>query len=120
MKKCLKNQWQEGDVVVLEKDYILQGTCLYVRLPEELDHESGELVKQQTDRVMSENPVQSMVFDFQRTMFMDSSGIGMIMSRYRNLGMRKGCVSVMGVNDRIRKILCLSGMHKIVAMDECE
>ncbi len=105
-------------MIVVEKDYILQGTCLYVRLPEELDHESGEQVKRQTDQVMSENHVRSMIFDFQRTMFMDSSGIGMIMSRYRSLGMRKGCVAVMGANERIRKILCLSGMHKIVAMNE--
>lgn len=100
----------------MEKDYILQGTHLYVRLPEEVDHESGEKIKQRTDRIMSENHVQSIEFDFERTVFMDSSGIGMLMSRYRALGMRRDCISVTGVSERISQILHLSGMYKIVAI----
>lgn len=102
----------------MEQNYVLQGACLYVRMPEELDHETGEEVKQITDRIMMENHVKNIVFDFENTVFMDSSGIGMIMSRYRALGMRKNCVEVCKTNERIRKILYLSGMHKIIAMSE--
>ena len=102
----------------MEQNYVLQGACLYVRMPAELDHETGEEVKQTTDRIMAENHVKKIVFDFGDTVFMDSSGIGMIMSRYRALGMRKNCVEACKANERIRKILCLSGMHKIIAMRE--
>lgn len=102
----------------MKENYVLQGTRLYVRLPEEVDHESGEEVKRTTDRIMAENQVRSIVFDFERTAFMDSSGIGMLMSRYRALGMRKDCVAAQKANERIRKILCLSGMHKIIAIDK--
>lgn len=102
----------------MEQDYVLQGACLYVRMPAELDHETGEELKQTTDRIMAENHVKKIVFDFGDTVFMDSSGIGMIMSRYRALGMRKNCVEACKANERIRKILYLSGMHKIIAMSE--
>lgn len=102
----------------MDQNYVLQGACLYVKMPVELDHETGEEVKQTTDRIMAENHVKKIVFDFGDTVFMDSSGIGMIMSRYRALGMRKNCVEAYKANERIRKILCLSGMHKIIAMSE--
>lgn len=104
----------------MRERYHLQGTCLIVRLPEELDHESGELIKTDTERIMLENHVQSMVFDFGDTSFMDSSGIGVIMSRYRALGLRKGCVAAARVNERIDKILHLSGMHKLISINEIE
>lgn len=48
------------------------------------------------------------------TGFMDSSGIGMIMGRYRNLGMIGGRVSAIHVNERIYKILYLSGVYKVI------
>ena len=102
----------------MEQNYVLQGACLYVRMPAELDHETGEEVKQTTDKIMAENHVKKIVFDFGDTVFMDRSGIGMIMSRYRALGMRKNCLEVCKSNERILKILCLSGMHKIIAMSE--
>ena len=48
----------------MEQNYVLQGACLYVRMPAELDHETGEEVKQTTDRIMAENHVKKIVFDF--------------------------------------------------------
>lgn len=104
----------------MKERYQLQGTCLIVQLPEELDHESGEQIKTDTERIMSENHVQSMIFDFGETRFMDSSGIGVIMSRYRALGLRKGCVAAARVNERIDKILHLSGMHKLISINEID
>lgn len=102
------------------KEFELRGTCLTVHLPQELDHPNGDIIKKETDLIIRENHVQSIVFDFQNTLFMDSSGIGVIMSRYRALGLRGGCVTATHVNDRIQKILRLSGMHKIIQINEEE
>ena len=54
----------------MEQNYVLQGACLYVRMPAELDHETGEEVKQTTDKIMAENHVKKIVFDFGDTVFM--------------------------------------------------
>lgn len=54
-----------------------------------------------------------MIFDFSETVFMDSSGIGLLMGRYRALGMRK-CVQVVNVNSHIAKLLRLSGVGKYI------
>lgn len=45
---------------------------------------------------------------------MDSSGIGMIMGRYRAMGMRGNCIRVTGVSVYIEKLLHLSGVYKFV------
>lgn len=55
-----------------------------------------------------------MIFDFSETVFMDSSGIGLLMGRYRALGMRGKCVQVVNVNSHIAKLLRLSGVGKYI------
>ena len=45
---------------------------------------------------------------------MDSSGIGLLMGRYRALGMRGKCVQVMNVNSHIAKLLRLSGVGRYI------
>lgn len=102
------------------KNYQLKGACLRVKLPGELDHETSEKVKEETEDIMEKNHVNRMILDFKDTIFMDSSGIGMIMSRYRALGMRRGCIVAESVNERIHKILCLSGMHKILLIRDTD
>ena len=45
---------------------------------------------------------------------MDSSGIGLIMGRYRALGMGKGCIKAVNVSSYVEKLLHLSGVHKFI------
>ena len=54
------------------------------------------------------------IFDFSDTAFMDSSGIGLIMGRYRAMGMRGDCIQAAGVSTYIEKLLHLSGVYKFV------
>lgn len=53
-----------------------------------------------------------MIFDFEQTDFMDSSGIGVIMGRYRTICLIGGEVWAVHTNSRIRKILTMSGVTK--------
>jgi stage II sporulation protein AA (anti-sigma F factor antagonist) len=48
---------------------------------------------------------------------MDSSGIGMIMGRYKNL-VPGGYLKIFGVNQNIKKIFDLSGLNKIIKFYE--
>ena len=86
------------------------GTCLNIKLPEELDHPASELIRRESDRIMGKIYIRTICFDFGNTVFMDSSGVGLIMGRYRALGMRSGCMKACHVSGYIEKLLRLTGV----------
>ena len=94
------------------------GTCLNIKLPEELDHPASELIRRESDRIMGKIYIRTICFDFGETIFMDSSGIGLIMGRYRRVYMLGGEVCAVHTSDRIRKILTMSGVTKIMQIYE--
>ena len=57
------------------------GTCLNIKLPQELDHPASELIRRESDRIMGKIYIRTICFDFGDTEFMDSSGVGLIMGR---------------------------------------
>jgi len=58
--------------------------------------------------------VAHVVFDFEDTRFMDSSGIGIIMGRYRKIACFGGRVYAIHVDKQIQRMFTLSGLNKIV------
>ena len=90
------------------------GTVLTVHLPTELDHPVSDEIRRESDRIIGHEYIKKMIFDFSETVFMDSSGIGLLMGRYRALGMRGKCVQVMNVNSHIAKLLRLSGVGRYI------
>ena len=65
--------------------YEAKGNVLVIHLPKELDHHNCRNLKYETDLLLSENYIAKIVFDFSATDFMDSSGIGVILSRYKQM-----------------------------------
>lgn len=98
--------------------YELKQNSLRVMVPKELDHHSSIDLRTQTDMLLKTYPVRKLVFDFQNTEFMDSSGIGMMIGRCKSMDFAGGQVQADHVNDRIRKIFLLSGLHKIIKIEE--
>ena len=94
--------------------YQVQENCLTIFLPKEVDHHNAEEIRKSADSVIEKNHIKYVIFDFKDTEFMDSSGIGMIMGRYRAMGMRGNCIRVTGVSVYIEKLLHLSGVYKFV------
>lgn len=58
--------------------------------------------------------MQHVVFDFEDTRFMDSSGIGIIMGRYRKIACFGGKVYAIHADRQIQRILEVSGMNRVV------
>ena len=94
--------------------YQIEENCLTIFLPKELDHHQTEEIRREADRQIERDHVKYVIFDFGETSFMDSSGIGLLMGRYRALGMRGKCVQVINVNSHIAKLLRLSGVGKYI------
>ena len=56
--------------------YQVQENCLTIFLPREVDHHHAEEIRKNADMVIEKNHIKYVIFDFERTEFMDSSGIG--------------------------------------------
>ena len=95
----------------------VNGNTLTIRVPEELDHCSAEEIRLESDRLLVRSQIRQIVFDFSRTGFMDSSGIGMIMGRYRNIRLLGGTVKAVHVGEQVERILRISGIHKVIRIE---
>lgn len=97
-----------------------EGAVLTVHLPVEVDHPVSDEIRRESERIMGKRYIRTMIFDFEKTAFMDSSGIGLLMGRYRALGMRQGCICAVQVNSHIEKLLHLSGVHRYIEIKKVQ
>ena len=98
----------------MENRFEIQGNSLIIHLPEEVDHMVTDEIRRDSDDIIRKKYIRTITFDFSGTAFMDSSGIGLIMGRYRMMGMRGDCIQATGVNSYIEKLQHLSGVYKFV------
>lgn len=94
--------------------YEAEGQVLIIHLPKEVDHHNCLTLKYETDLLLAENYINRMVFDFSKTEFMDSSGIGVLFSRYKQMEGSRGSVAVYGVGQRIGRILKIGGVYRLI------
>lgn len=96
--------------------YEAEGAVLIIHLPQELDHHNCTGLKYETDLILSENFIKRMVFDFSKTKFMDSSGIGVLLNRYKQMALSGGSVAVYGAGPQAMRILKMGGILKLVKL----
>lgn len=96
------------------------GVLIYY-LPEELDHFAADMIKRKTDALFETEIFRFLIFDFSKTDFMDSSGIGLITGRFRKVHDYGGKAYAVGVKEPIDRVLKMSGIYRIVEkMDSME
>ncbi len=100
--------------------YQVQENCLTIYMPKEVDHFHVTDMRGEVDELIKVHHIKHIIFDFQDTQFMDSSGIGAIMGRYKLIRLLGGEVWGVHVNDYIKKLLLMSGMDRIIQIYEEE
>ena len=95
------------------KLFEVKGETLILHLPEELDHHVAGQIREETDIYFTEKRIRDVIFDYQNTSFLDSSGIGLIMGRYREVRYLRGDVYIVGIHDKIARILEISGLYRV-------
>ena len=93
---------------------IREGSRLTVCLAGELDHFCAQSVRRELDRLIADPAVRTLILDFSALQFMDSSGIGVILGRYRQMRDRGGSVCIANMNRHIARIFHMSGMDRII------
>ena len=80
----------------------------------ELDHHIAAALREAIDSKIRCSNAVNVIFDFSNVGFMDSSGIGVIMGRYKTVKTLGGKVVIFGVNKQIERIGAMSGIDRIV------
>ena len=94
--------------------YEAKGQVLVIHLPKELDHHNCRNLRYETDLLLAENYITKIVFDFSKTVFMDSSGIGILLNRYKQMERSGGKVAFYGAGVQILRVLTIGGISKLV------
>ncbi|MBQ8639189.1 MAG: anti-sigma factor antagonist [Lachnospiraceae bacterium] len=94
--------------------YVLSGRCLIVQLPYEVDDHTCRGVREDTESYIRERKINRMIFDFSRTGFMDSAGIGVLLSRYRRMKELGGDIYLSGADAKVSRLLRISGIYQIM------
>ncbi|MBO5485926.1 MAG: anti-sigma factor antagonist [Eubacterium sp.] len=98
----------------VEEDFKVIEHHLCIKMPREVDHHNAGYITEQADEMIYRSEVKNLIFDFSDTEFMDSSGVGIILGRYKKITCFHGKVYAIHANMQIRKILHMSGLHKII------
>lgn len=82
----------------------------------ELDHHSAEELRSKIDDRLDRENISKLIMDFSGVTFMDSSGIGVVIGRYKKLSLKKGVICIANVRDSVKRVFELSGMFKIIKL----
>ena len=101
-----------------------QGQTMRAEIGGELDHHRAEGIRAKLDGAFDKSACRHIVFDFSKVTFMDSSGIGMVIGRYKKAEERGGKCAIVGMNGEMMRLYKISGLQKIVgsyaSLDEAE
>lgn len=94
--------------------YELRKNCLVIYVTDDLDHHAVKYLREYSDRLIDAGNVKHIIFDFSDVGFMDSSGIGLIMGRYKKVMFMGGKAAVTNVGEVVNRIFGLSGLYQII------
>lgn len=94
----------------IEKDTLL------VAPDGELDHHSAQKIRTEVDEKLLCG-IKNVIFDFSALNFMDSSGIGMIMGRYKKISAGGGKVVIAAPRPQVQRIIEMAGLFRIIRIE---
>ncbi|MBQ6847360.1 MAG: anti-sigma factor antagonist [Clostridia bacterium] len=93
------------------------GEVVTAYLGGELDHHTAKEMREAIDSAVELNMPTLLILDFKDVTFMDSSGIGLVMGRYRNLLKTGAELHIMGAPPQIYKMLKLAGIERLAKLE---
>lgn len=104
----------------LNYTFAIKEDVLIVRLTGELDHHEAELLREKWQHKMYTNPIKHVVLNLEAVSFMDSSGLGVILGRYKEVLQLGGEMVVCSISSPIKRLFEMSGLFKIIRLEENE
>lgn len=100
----------------MEITLLSEKKTVVVKIQSDLDHHLAVQIRRAVDAKIKNSNAINIIFDFRMVDFMDSSGIGMLMGRYKMTNILGGRVVVFGMKKHIKRIIDMSGIDKIISI----
>jgi len=98
----------------MEASLKIMGQTLVVSPIGDLDHHSVATLREMIDKEAQRKGTRNILFDFSKVEFMDSSGVGLIIGRYKMADSNGGVTAVCHMKDSLKRIFDISGLKKII------
>lgn len=99
----------------MKVDYRVDGDIVIVILIGELDEHNSCLIRDDVDSFLRNcSPLRVVIFDFCKVSFIDSTGLGFLLSRYKKLKERKVEILIANAKQNVDKVLKTSGVYKFM------
>lgn len=95
-------------------------SILCVRIDGELDHHTSEMLRKAVDEELQKGNYKHLVLNLEHLSFMDSSGLGVILGRYKQITNNGGEMVVCSITPPIKRLLEMSGLFKIIRLADNE
>jgi stage II sporulation protein AA (anti-sigma F factor antagonist) len=95
-------------------EFVEAGQDLIVKLKGELDHHSADEARDKIDEKIRNDKYKKIIIDFKNLDFIDSSGIGFVIGRYKVIRKSNSVIEIINASKKVRKILDMSGIGKII------
>lgn len=102
-----------ANITTLYKD-----TKLYVNLSGEIDQHTAIEIRAEIDKAIDNYKPQNLILNFKDVSFMDSSGVGLIMGRYKKLATCGGKLIIVDLPRSCERIISMSGITKVLDIKE--
>ncbi len=93
---------------------------LILKLIGELDQSTSGDVREKIDELSKKYSIKNIIFNCENLIFMDSSGIGVILSTYNKVRHTEGRIFLCELNRDIEKIIFVTGLNKICKIVDTE
>jgi len=90
---------------------------LYLKPSGELDMASADQLKKTIIEGLAKSGCRMLWLDFALVSFIDSSGLGVLLGRYRELAPLGGKIIITHANAQVYRLLFASGLHRIMEID---
>ncbi len=104
----------------LNIDMETKQSVLLVRLEGELDHHTAETLKNKIESALLERDIRHIVLNLKELSFMDSSGIGVILGRYKQIKEKQGEMIVCSISPQVKRLFDMSGLFKVIRLEDNE
>jgi len=89
-------------------------STLVVKLSGEFDMVIADKLRREIDSRLESKQISNLIFNLEKVTFIDSSGLGVIIGRYKKINSQKGHMYIVGASPSIEKILIFSGINKLI------
>lgn len=97
-----------------------EGDTLIVKVFGEFDLHAADYARRDIDKYIKTQGVKFIIFDLGDLTFIDSSGLGVILGRYRKISESGGRVAISGTPPAILKVMEISGLTRLIPFfDDC-